>query len=58
MHILCTVFVLLIGAGVLAACDIERKPLDPNLMLPPNERQQSGPGLFTGEDGEWTIDID
>ena len=58
MRISLTIFAVLVAGGALVACDIERKPLDPNLMLPPNERQQSGPGLFTGEEGEWTIDID
>jgi len=48
---------LLAAAGVLAACGLDPKPLDPNLMLPPSERQQEGPGLFTGEDGKWTIYI-
>ena len=49
---------LLLAAGVLSACGIERKPIDPNLRLAPSERPPPQPGLFTGEDGAWTIDID
>ncbi|MGD9538593.1 MAG: hypothetical protein AB7P52_15085 [Alphaproteobacteria bacterium] len=47
----------LLAAAGLSACGIERKPIDPNLMLAPHDRPQSGSGLLTGEDGEWVIDV-
>jgi hypothetical protein len=49
---------LLVAAGVLNACGSERKPIDPNLMRAPDDRPPPQPGLFTGDDGVWTIDID
>jgi hypothetical protein len=50
---------LLLAASLgLAACDIETKPADPNMMLPPSDRPPPGKGLFSGEDGVFTIDLD
>ncbi len=39
----------------LTACSLEWQPSDPNLPLPPGDRPARGPGLFTGEDGVFTI---
>ena len=49
---------LLASTFGLAACDIETKPADPNMLLPPGDRPPPGPGLFSGEDGVFKIIID
>ena len=43
---------LTVGFG-LAACN--RQPADPNALLAPSEKVQRGPGLFTGEAGEYKV---
>jgi hypothetical protein len=49
----------LVAAAIgLAACGIEPQPSDPNLLLPPGDRPARGPGLFSGEDGVFTIPIE
>lgn len=58
MRILLLVMIATAAIGGLAACGFETKKADPNLLLPPGDRPAKGPGLFTGEDGVWTIDID
>jgi hypothetical protein len=51
MRILLLALILLTAAIALSACDIETKPADPNLLLPPGDRPPPVPGLFTGEKG-------
>jgi len=43
---------LAVGLG-LAACN--HQPGDPNALLAPSEKVQKGPGLFTGEAGEYKV---
>lgn len=54
------IIVLLLLTATLgpAACGIETKPADPNMLLPTNDRPPPGPGLFTGPDGAFIIRID
>ncbi len=52
------VLILTLTTLGLAACGLETKPGDPNMLLPNSERPPAGPGLFTGEDGAFIIKID
>lgn len=58
MRVLLLAIGLIAAATSLAACGIEPEPSDPNQLLPPGDRPARGPGLFTGEDGVFTIPID
>ena len=43
---------LTLGLG-LSACN--REPADPNALLAPSEKVPPGPGLLTGETGEYKV---
>ncbi len=58
MRVLLFAIGLLATAGGLAACGIEPQPSDPNMLLSPEDRPMRGPGLFTGDDGVFTVPID
>jgi hypothetical protein len=49
------------GAAILlavlaAGCAEKREPIDPDTISRPDEMQR-GPGLFSGEDGKFTIEM-
>jgi hypothetical protein len=58
MRTLLLIMTAAFAASVLSACGIEPERPDPNLLTPADSRPQKGPGLFTGEEGKWTIGID
>lgn len=52
------VFLVLLSLGLtLSACG-NRKPADPNTLLAPSEKVPPGPGLLTGEAGEYKVILD
>ncbi len=51
-------FIVLLAAFGVAACGLETRPADPNMLLPTSDRPPPGPGLFSGDDGIFTIPID
>lgn len=58
MRIVLSAAFMILAVASLAACGLETQRADSDSLLPPGDRPARGPGLFTGEDGVFTIHAD